>query len=160
MKKPVQLLLILGTMAVGLVLASCSATQTTTPSGAPLARQITQSAHCGLVAPGNLHLKSRADVDRLAGLSGVSLALAPLRAIDFTREHLVLVALGRKPSGGYSVTLSGSRIVRKQLELAVAVREPVPGSMVSQALTTPCAVMAVTATGWDVIRVTSPEINR
>lgn len=160
MMRPASLLPLLGILAVGLLGTGCAVSQTTTQAGAPLARQITQSAHCGLVAPGNLHFKSRADVDRLAGVPGATLALAPLREIDFGREHLVLVALGRKPTGGYSVTLSGSRIVGKQLELAMDVREPAPGAMVSQALTTPCAVVAVTATGWDVIRVTRPEINR
>jgi len=150
----------LGVLLAGLLTAGCAVSQTTTPSGAPLARQITQSAHCGLTAPGKLHLKSRTDVDRLAGLPEASLVLAPVRDINFDREHVVIVALGRKPTGGYSVTLSGSRIVRGQLELEMDIREPAPGTMVTQALTTPCAVMAVTATGWDGIQITHPENKR
>ena len=140
--------------------AGCAVSQTETSDGAPLARQIAQSAHCGLMAPGHVHLKSRADVERLKSLPARNLSLQPLMAVDFASEHIVLAALGQKPTGGFSVTLAGSKIVDGQLELAVRIREPQPGTMVTQALTTPCAVIAVTATGWNGIRITRVENNR
>jgi len=158
--KPVVTLKICGVLVSGLLATGCALSQTATPSGAPLARQLTQSAHCGLTAPGQLHLKSRSQVEQLAGLPQATLSLAPLQAIDYDREHVVVVALGQKPTGGYSVTLAGSRISRGHLELAVDVREPAPGAMVTQALTTPCAAIAVTATGWEGLRITRPENKR
>ncbi len=160
MMKPVSGLFTSVLLAAGLLGAGCATSQTTTPSGAPLARQLTQSAHCGLVASGHIHLTRRSDIDQLAELPGASLSLTPLRDINFDQEHVVVVSLGQKRTGGYSVTLVDSRIRSGQLELIVHIREPAPGAMVSQALTTPCAVMAVTATGWDGIRITEPENRR
>ena len=161
MMNPVSGLLTSMLVVAGLLGAGCATSQTTTtPSGAPLARQLTQSAHCGLIASGHIHLTDRSEVDQLAELPGASLSLTPLRDIDFDREHVVVVSLGQKRTGGYSVTLVDSRIRNGQLELIVHIREPAPGAMVTQALTTPCAVMAVAATGWDGILITEPENKR
>lgn len=140
--------------------AGCAVSQTETESGAPIARQIAQSAHCGLVAPGHIHLASAAEVDRLESVPDRRLPLAPLREVRFGTEHVVLTALGQKPTGGYSVTLAGAEIVDEELVLSVTVQAPKPGMMVTQALTTPCAAMAVTASGWTDIRVEQVENNR
>ncbi|MBW0146964.1 protease complex subunit PrcB family protein [Marinobacter arenosus] len=140
--------------------AGCAVSQTETASGAPLARQIVQSSNCGLTAPGHVHLKSRSDVDRLEALPGRSLPLAPLREIRFENEHVILAALGQKPTGGYSATLAGSMIDDGVLELTLNIHEPEPGMMVTQALTTPCAAIAVTASGWNDIRITPVKNNR
>lgn len=145
---------------VGALGTGCAISQTETASGAPLARQIVQSSQCGLTAPGHVHLKNRVDVGRLEALPARSLPLEPLRAVNFDVEHVVLAALGQKPTGGFSITLAGSEIVDKVLELRVKIQEPEPGMMVTQALTTPCAAIAVTATGWDGIRITPVENNR
>ncbi|MCG7198992.1 protease complex subunit PrcB family protein [Marinobacter pelagius] len=145
-----------------LMITGCATSQPQmqTDDGAPLARQISQSSHCGLTAPGHLLLKSAADVGRLEGLQGRTLPLAPLRAVDFDREHVVLASLGQKPTGGYSATLVSAAIRDDVLELSVRIREPQPGMMVSQALTTPCAAIAVAATGWSDIRITPEQNNR
>ncbi|MEE2763101.1 MAG: protease complex subunit PrcB family protein [Pseudomonadota bacterium] len=140
--------------------AGCAVSQTETESGAPIARQIAQSAHCGLVAPGHIHLASATEVDRLESVPDRRLSLASLREVPFGTEHVVLVALGQKPTGGFSVTLAGAEIVDEELVLSVKVQEPEPGMMVTQALTTPCAAMAVTASGWADIRVEPVENNR
>lgn len=138
----------------------CAREHAKTPTGAPLARQVSQSAHCGLTAPGLVHLSSREEVRRLEALPGRNLSLEPLKKIEFEREHIVLAAIGQKPTGGYSVTLDSSEIRGGTLELRVRVTEPAPGTMVTQALTTPCAVIAVTAEGWDDIQITRAENNR
>jgi len=145
-----------------LMVAGCATSQpqVQTDDGAPLARQISQSSHCGLTAPGHVLLESAADVDRLESLQGRTLPLAPLRAVDFDREHVVLAALGQKPTGGFSVTLVSSAISDNTLELFVRIREPKPGTMVTQALTTPCAAIAVTAAGWSDILITPEQNNR
>ena len=138
----------------------CAREQAKTPTGAPLARQVSQSAHCGLTAPGHVYLTSRGDVERLEALPGRNLSLEALKKIEFEREHIVLAAIGQKPTGGYSVTLDSSEIRSGTLELRIRVAEPAPGTMVTQALTTPCAVIAVTAEGWDDIQITRAENNR
>ncbi|TNE77350.1 MAG: protease complex subunit PrcB family protein [Gammaproteobacteria bacterium] len=145
----------------GALLGGCAATaKTETASGAPLARQIAQSAHCGLVAPGHLLIRNEAELAQLSSLPGRNLSLAPFRQIDFRQETLVLVAQGQKPTGGYAITLEESAILDEELVLTVSERSPEPGSMVTQALTTPCAAIAVTAEGWNDIRITHRENNR
>ena len=148
-------------LLVATLLASgCASSRSETAEGGPLARQITQSAHCGLTAPGHVHLTSREEVQRLEALPGRNLSLETLKTVQFEREHIVLAAIGQKPTGGYSVTLDSSEIRSGTLKLTVRVSEPAPGTMVTQALTTPCAVIAVTAKGWDDIQITRAENNR
>ncbi|SNC66552.1 PrcB C-terminal [Marinobacter sp. es.048] len=150
-----------GCMLIATLLVSgCASSRSETAEGGPLARQITQSAHCGLTAPGHVHLTSRQEVERLEALPGRNLSLESLKMIEFDREHIVLAAIGQKPTGGYSVTLDSAEIHRGTLELRVRVAEPAPGTIVTQALTTPCAVIAVTAEGWDDIQITRAENNR
>ncbi|KMQ75744.1 protease complex subunit PrcB family protein [Marinobacter subterrani] len=147
-------------MAIGALGAGCAVSQTETATGAPLARQIAQSAHCGLTAPGHLLIGSVAQLVQLESLPERTLSLQPLRDIDFQREKVVLAAIGQKPTGGFGVTLQSSEIVDDTLNLTVRVMEPGPGAMVTQVLTTPCAVIAVAAEGWSDIRITRAENNR
>lgn len=150
-----------GSLLIAMLMVSgCASSRSETEEGGPLARQITQSAHCGLTAPGQVHLKSREEVQRLETLPGRNLSLESLKNIHFEREHIILAAIGQKPTGGFSVTLDSSEIRSGTLELRVRVTEPAPGTMVTQALTTPCAVIAVTVDGWDDIQITRAENNR
>ncbi|MEP1585058.1 MAG: protease complex subunit PrcB family protein [Marinobacter sp.] len=139
-------------MTVALV-AGCAINRSATADGAPLARQVTESDHCGLTAPGLVYVSNAEDLDKLAQLPTGNLALSMLRAIDFTQEHLVLVGLGQKTTGGYGLTLQSSGIVDDVLELMVKVRRPAAGAMVTQALTTPCAVIAISPDDWEQLRV-------
>ncbi|MEQ9544625.1 MAG: protease complex subunit PrcB family protein [Marinobacter sp.] len=138
-----------------LLFAGCAATvsRSETSEGAPLARQVTQSDHCGLTAPGVVYVERYDQLQRLSRLPAQNLALDSLVSVDFEREHLVLVGLGQKPTGGYGVTLESSAITEGVLELSVNVRQPSADTMVTQALTTPCAVIAVTSQAWDRLRV-------
>ncbi|MGM0766888.1 MAG: protease complex subunit PrcB family protein [Pseudomonadota bacterium] len=144
---------LLGLGMTAVVLAGCAANRSETPEGAPLARQLTQSDHCGLAAPGLVYIDNVTQVDRLSGLPTRNLPLDSLKAVDFEREHLVLVSLGQKPTGGYGVTLEDSAIREGTLEVRVNVRQPAADAMVAQVLTTPCAVIAVTPADWQRISV-------
>lgn len=139
---------LLGFALTSLVLTGCAANRSATPEGAPLARQLTQSDHCGLAAPGLVYLDNVAQVERLSGLPTRNLPLDSLKAVDFEREHLLLVSLGQKTTGGYGITLEDSVIRDGVLEVRVSVRQPAADAMVTQVLTTPCAVMAVTPANW------------
>lgn len=141
-------------MAVAVLLMGCAVNRSEkTPEGAPLARQLTQSDHCGLTAPGLVYLESADDVERLSRLPTANLPLDSLKAVDFEREHLILVGLGQKPTGGFGVTLEGSVIHDSILEVDVALRQPAADAMVTQVLTTPCAVIAVTPDDWESLSV-------
>lgn len=140
------------TVAITLV-AGCAVNRSATASGAPLARQVTESDHCGLTAPGLVYISNASDLDKLGRLPSGNLAMKKLRALDLEQEHLVLVGLGQKPTGGYGLTLDTAEIADDVLELTLNVRKPASDAMVTQALTTPCAIIAITPEEWDQLRV-------
>lgn len=147
-------------LALAIVLvAGCAVNRSATATGAPLARQVTESDHCGLTAPGLVYIDSASDLDKLGRLPSGNLAMKKLRAIDLESEHLVLVGLGQKSTGGYGLTLASAEITDGVLELTLEVRSPTPGAMVTQALTTPCAILAITPKDWKQIRVSSEGLE-
>jgi len=146
------------TLAIVLV-AGCAVNRSATATGAPLARQVTESDHCGLTAPGLVYIDSTSDLDKLGRLPAGNLAMKKLRAIDLENEHLVLVGLGQKSTGGYGLTLVSAEIVDDVLELILDVRSPPPDAMVTQALTTPCAIIAITPEDWEQLRVSGEGLG-
>jgi hypothetical protein len=116
---------------------------------APLARQITASDHCGLTAAGLVYLDSLTALQAFRSLNGQMLSLNSVSSLDFEREHLLVVAMGRKNTGGYGLTLVNAAMEGSTLAVVSRVHTPAPDSMVTQALTTPCMVLAVTAGDWD-----------
>ena len=62
---------------------------------------------------------------------------APVPAVDFTREMVVGVFLGTRPTGGYAVEITSIDAARSELIVAYRVDEPARDAMVIQALTAP-----------------------
>lgn len=138
------------------LLVACAAPDTVDDKfSVPMARQVTQSAHCGLTGPGLAYVRTPERLQQLLELPAQNMAIQQLRQVDLAKEHLVFVTLGEKPTGGHSVSLASAEMENNDntLRLVMAVRAPAPGTMVSQAITSPCAVVAVPATGWLEIRV-------
>jgi len=147
---------VLALSAVYALLAGCAYPDTVQDkSDALWARQITQSAHCGLTGPGVAYVQTAERLQQLLGLPAQNMAVQQLRQVDLAKEHLLFVTLGEKPTGGYSVSLASSSIENPGniLRLAMTVRAPAPETMVSQVITSPCVVLAVPAAGWPEIRV-------
>ncbi len=61
---------------------------------------------------------------------------APPR-VDFSRETVLAVFMGSQPSGGYSVRVTGMEQTGNNIYVDVAFGSPAPGSMSTQALTSP-----------------------
>lgn len=139
------------------LLAACAMDRDRTAEGAPLARQVTASGQCGFTEPGLVYMDSRERLEMLAETRGVN--LTPVEEHDFEKEYLLLVAAGRKPSGGYGVALQDSQVRDGVLEVAVEVRSPAPDQAVTMALTSPCALVAISPEGWDTIRVAGPGFD-
>ncbi|MDL0432131.1 protease complex subunit PrcB family protein [Marinobacter sp. TBZ242] len=147
-------------LALSIVLVTgCAINRSATADGAPLARQVTESDHCGLTAPGLVYIRNASELDSLSRLPSGNLSMNQLRAIDLDQEHLVLVGLGQKSTGGYGVTLETAEIVDDVLELTLKAREPSPDAMVTQALTTPCAVIAISPEDWERLRVSGEGLD-
>ncbi|MFO7995211.1 MAG: protease complex subunit PrcB family protein [Marinobacter sp.] len=145
-------------LAVTLV-TGCAINRSATADGAPLARQVTASDHCGLTAPGLVYISNASELDRLETLPSGNLSMNQLRALDMEQEHLVLVGLGQKSTGGYGVTLESAEIVDDVLELTLNTRKPAADAMVTQALTTPCAVIAISPEDWKRLRVSGEGLD-
>lgn len=140
-------------LLAGLAMTACTTRYTETADGAPLARQITASDQCGVGSEGLTYIDKKGDLARLSAWSMQNLSMEPLRALDFEREHVLIVGLGQKPTGGFGLTLADSKIVDGTLRLTVFQRRPPEDAVVSQALTAPCAVLAITADRWQTLEV-------
>jgi outer membrane protein assembly factor BamB len=73
-------------------------------------------------------------------------------AVDFSREAVVFVSAGQRSTGGYKVQVRGARVEGETLLLDVVVQGPPAGSMTSQALTNPYAVVAVSGAAFRDVR--------
>lgn len=136
------------------LLAGCASSHVTEDKrDAPLARQVTQSAHCGLTGPGLAYVQTAERLQQMLDLPTQNMAVQQLRQVDLAKEHLLFVTLGERPTSGYSLSLSSVQSTTSTLQLAVAMRSPAPGTMTAQVITSPCVVVAVPARDWSEIRV-------
>lgn len=69
--------------------------------------------------------------------------------VDFRRDRVLVVGMGPKPTGGYAIELARPKAPVKGdvAAVVVALREPEPGALVTQALTSPCLAVAVPREG-------------
>ena len=150
-----------GSVLVALVaLTACSTSPTPAVRSEVATRQITATSQCGFDEPGLVYMDSRQRLDEVTGTRGIN--LTAMNDHDFNREHLLLIGAGRKPTGGYGVALEEGWLEGDLLELTVTLRSPAADQMVTQALTSPCAVVAVPAQGWHSVQVRGtgfPELS-
>jgi PrcB C-terminal len=64
-------------------------------------------------------------------------------AVDFTKDMVVGIFLGTKPSAGYEVEIVGVRPEGKDLIVEYVQKQPAPGTMAAQILTEPFHLVAV-----------------
>ena len=75
-----------------------------------------------------------------------------LPAVDFETESVVFLLAGERNTGGYSVEPAGATVEGEMLVVDAAVQGPGPRSIVTQAFTSPYAVIAVKARGVTEVR--------
>lgn len=65
--------------------------------------------------------------------------------VDFSREEVLLVAMGQKPTTGYQLQLHRSKIniSGDTAVLSLAWIEPPPGAILPQVITSPCILIAL-----------------
>lgn len=68
---------------------------------------------------------------------------APRPSVDFASESVVILLAGSKPSGGYSVEPRGARLDGNVLVVDAQIKSPPPDAIVTMALTSPWAAIAV-----------------
>jgi VWFA-related protein len=67
----------------------------------------------------------------------------PAPSVDFTRNMIVAVFLGSRPTGGYQVEITGVRSDGKGVLVEWVERRPAPGQMAAQVLTSPAHIVTV-----------------
>lgn len=137
----------LASLAVGLL--ACAQGPQDAISDAGDARQVYSGQQCGQADdPGARWL---GDQDALGGvLSGqnrtqIGFAQTEPPDVDFTREHVVSISMGQRPTGGYNLTLADKKVVVENETAMVRIDwiEPPPEAFVTQALTSPCLLLAL-----------------
>jgi len=63
--------------------------------------------------------------------------------VDFSKEMVILVALGRKNTGGYTIEVTKVEPVGDKLQITVRRKSPTPGAMTVQMVTAPFQMVAV-----------------
>ncbi len=76
-------------------------------------------------------------------------------AVDFTRQGVLLITMGQRPTAGYGLSLlaDSARLREGVLTVGVDWQEPRPGYMLAQMLTTPCLLLQLPAVSFHRIQV-------
>jgi len=110
-----------------------------------------QSSQCRIQQPGIRLMNNLGDIRQVTAGQG----LTPQSTIpqpDFTRQAVVLLAMGQQPTAGYRIAMEGpGRLDPLGRELWVPVRFISPGNdmLVAAVLTSPCMIFAVSQSGVD-----------
>ena len=83
----------------------------------------------------------------------------PPPAVDFSREGVLLIAMGQQTTGGYGLSLIGrSAIVQNgMLTVPVEWREPLPGYVQTQVMTNPCLLVKLPGSAFNRMRVVDQD---
>ena len=109
-------------------------------SQASFTRILTQRAS-GFDEPAELAIRDRGTLESAWASLFNQVQGNPAPAVDFTRETVVLVALGRRSSGGYAVRVDAVTRNGDAAVVRYTATSPGPGCMTTQALTSPVDVV-------------------
>lgn len=89
--------------------------------------------------------KSRATRQKLERFWSEQISDDPAPAVDFRSESVLFLLMGSRSSGGYGVETHAAHLDDKTLVVDATVKQPMSGTVNSQAITAPYAVVAVSA---------------
>ncbi len=92
-------------------------------------------------------------------ITSARLPAPPVPAVDFPREGVLLLAMGSRSTAGYGLSLAeGTTTIRDGvLTVPVDWREPVPGALLAQVMTSPCLLVKAPAAPFKQIRVVDQQ---
>jgi PrcB C-terminal len=137
-----------GTLIVAIVLGAC-VTPVSTIKTVPV-QTLFADAQCGGEAPAIFRLDGAQQwKDLRTRIEGRSVG-APSRNLampDFSRNDVFVIAMGQRPTLGYSVALASdvARLYDTHIQFSVIWQEPDAGALQGQMLTSPCIVVSTPA---------------
>lgn len=141
---PRQLLAgMLAAAAIGL--AACEPARKPTPAGATVT-PVYQGRHCGRSAASARvsWIQDRAQLEAVVRrMRRATIDAKPVPEIDFERNALVLIELGRRPTAGYQMRLASQRMVMDRGDGLITFSVDGPGGYAAQVITSPCLLVAV-----------------
>ncbi len=63
--------------------------------------------------------------------------------VDFTKQMILYVSLGEKPTAGYSVVISGVKYGTNKIQVFITQKSPQPGAVTAQIITYPVCVKVI-----------------
>lgn len=123
-------------LAVVVSSACVRARKTERPPDAP--RSIAYGYHTGLTAPLQSVIRTAHDWNELwTRHHSTVLPCPPLPKVDFTREMVLCVTLGLRPTGGYGVRITGTRIEGGEMIVVALETRPNSGAIVPMVVSHP-----------------------
>ncbi|MEX2543435.1 MAG: protease complex subunit PrcB family protein [Trueperaceae bacterium] len=80
---------------------------------------------------------------------GSQLQVPPVPEVEFGRETIVALFMGRKPTGGYAIEVEGVNLRQGELFVDVRLVEPGEGAITTQAITSPWTMIRILRGGID-----------
>ena len=148
--------IIIGMLSLCLVPLGACNHRKDTPRTLPV-QTLYSSADCAIES-GLLQQMARAELEALLDTRPKQFGEKPVSLdVDEGENMLVLFALGRQPSAGHGIELTGDTATLQDgiLMLPARVIRPAPDSMQAQVLTSPCSVFALPRVEFSEIRLDS-----
>jgi hypothetical protein len=67
--------------------------------------------------------------------------------VDFSRNKVLTVFLGQRPTGGYSIVLASAKLEGQTLVVSANVRQPGAGTVTTQVITSPFSSVLISGSG-------------
>jgi protease stability complex PrcB-like protein len=110
-------------------------------------RTLKQGIHCTVQKPERHVARTRTQYagvwNRQLKSGALDGAPPPGPKVDFSKEMVLAVFMGSRPTGGYSIQIQEARVEKGKLRVTVVEKSPPPGTITTQALTSPFHFVAV-----------------
>lgn len=103
---------------------------------------LAERGYGGRSTPSHELVKDQAELEALYR----SMRIEEIPAVDFSKNNVVAVFMGQKPTGGYSITIDKVEIKGNTAMILVKNTVPEPGAILTMAITNPYCIAAIPKT--------------
>lgn len=129
--------------AVLLIVALCAGCAGSPSTGELPVRNLAKGAFSALETEGELVIRNRTEWSELWQNHARMQTGTAIPEVDFEREMVIAVTLGRRSTGGYGIEITRVERMGNGIRVEVTRTAPAPGAMTIQALTAPFHFVAV-----------------